>query len=200
MELNGALSNPFQRDKGLLLNVSKLYHTALARPMTSPRAPSTAKRNDARAVRAALTEVLSEAGSDLRLSAIHERVEQRLDSTLSRDPLQGLRQRPVERRASLARASRLRPLPPSLRILARLAPRGPSHMVRRGSTVRVRQRASSKAPQKRGFCLLSMQRKDPKGGLCQQSVSSVRRLGQDRPCPRGQPDRPQALMGFAKRG
>ena len=57
--------------------------------MTSPRAPSTAKRNDARAVRAALTEVLSEAVSELRLSAIHERVEQRLGSTLSRTRFKG---------------------------------------------------------------------------------------------------------------
>jgi hypothetical protein len=84
MELNGALSNPFQRDKGLLLKVSYLYHKALERPETSFKAPPAAKRGHAEAVRIALTEVLAEAGSDLRLSAIHERVEQRLGSTLSR--------------------------------------------------------------------------------------------------------------------
>jgi hypothetical protein len=84
MELNGALSNPFQRDKSLLPNVSNLYHRALSRPKTSSNTPNTAKRDHTLALRSAITEVLAEAGSDLRLSEIHKRVEKQLATTVSR--------------------------------------------------------------------------------------------------------------------
>ena len=84
MELNGALSNPFTTDKILLLKVSKLYHTALARVGISPKPPTTTPRSHVRAVRRALVEVLAEAGSDLRLFELQRRVEERLDRELPR--------------------------------------------------------------------------------------------------------------------
>jgi hypothetical protein len=84
MELNGALSNPLQRDKTLLLKVSKLYHTALARVGKSPQPPTTTARSHVRAVRRALVEVLAEAGSDLRLFELQRRVEERLGRELPR--------------------------------------------------------------------------------------------------------------------
>jgi len=70
MELSGALSNPFERDKGLLPRVSGLQHTLLQGACEAPARPRTvpAERTP---VLETVTRVLELAGQPIRAREIY---------------------------------------------------------------------------------------------------------------------------------
>ena len=75
MELNGALSNPFARHKGLLIRLTELQRKLLQKAQASPRKPRSAPPRPS-PVLETLTVVLARAGQPMRAREIHAVAEQ----------------------------------------------------------------------------------------------------------------------------
>ncbi len=86
MELNGALSNPFETNKRLLIRVSALYQRLLEGALRSPRKPHPRSPRPV-PLHQVVTLVLAEVGRPMRVSEIHAAAEHRLGQHLLRNSL-----------------------------------------------------------------------------------------------------------------
>jgi|SRR5581483_11388829 len=86
MDLNGALSNPFERHKLLLGRLPSLHHRLLALAAQSPRKPQP-RLPRAIPLHEMITELLEQAGQPIPVSELREAIEQRLGRRLPRTTL-----------------------------------------------------------------------------------------------------------------
>ena len=81
MELNGALSNPFERSKSLLKGLNRLQSELLQKATDNPRKPRTAPPKPT-PVLDLVTLVLTHAGQPMRAREIHAAAEQAAGASL----------------------------------------------------------------------------------------------------------------------
>jgi hypothetical protein len=86
MELNGALSNPFETDKRPLIRASTLCQRLLDGALRSPPKPHPRSPRPV-PLHQVVTLVLAEVGRPIRVGEIHAAAEQRLDQHLLRNSL-----------------------------------------------------------------------------------------------------------------
>ena len=89
MELNGALSNPFERSKSLLRRLIELHPVLLGRAAETPRQPRSAPPRAA-PVLEAVTLVLERARVPMRTIEIHDAAQQLLGRPLLRSSVRGI--------------------------------------------------------------------------------------------------------------
>jgi hypothetical protein len=88
MELNGALSNPFERSKSLLKRLTELHPVLLGRASDAPRQPRPAP-SKAAPLLDAVTAVLERASQPMRTIEIHAAAQQLLGRPLLRSSVRG---------------------------------------------------------------------------------------------------------------
>jgi hypothetical protein len=89
MDLNGALSNPFERSKSLLIRLNELHPVLLGRSAETPRQPRSAPPTAA-PVLEAVTLVLERARVPMRTIEIHDAAQQLLRRPLLRSSVRGI--------------------------------------------------------------------------------------------------------------
>jgi hypothetical protein len=89
MELNGALSNPFERSKSLLKRLVELHPVLLRRASETPREPRPTPPKAA-PVLDAVTSVLERASLPMRTIDIHAAAQQLLGRPLLRSSVRGI--------------------------------------------------------------------------------------------------------------
>src|SRR5437660_1165543 len=86
MELNGAFSNPFERDNSLLKRLVELQRRLLGSASSHPREPRR-RAPRVKPMHETISRVLEQAGRPMRTNEIHESVEQLHGHTVLRTTL-----------------------------------------------------------------------------------------------------------------
>ena len=89
MELNGAFSNPFVTDKGLLIRLNSLHRTLLQKAAANPREPRPAPAKPS-PVLETVTRVLELAGRPMRAREIHAAASELLGTPLHSYSVKGI--------------------------------------------------------------------------------------------------------------